>query len=204
MNLLLVDDHPLFGLGFAQALTAAASDMQVLTALSLAEGLALATAHADLDIVLVDYHLGAHNGIEGLRRFGQQFPLVARVLISGDETPTLLAAARSAGASGFLGKSQPLALMLSSLQTVAEGGLAFGSIPRHELPAVSATAAPLPTLRQLEVLAMLAHGQPNKRIAAALGIAERTVKLHVTALLMHLGARNRTHLIVVARERGLL
>ncbi len=204
MKLLLVDDHPLFGVGFAYALNAAAPEMQVLTAMSLKAGLDLAAAHADLDTVLVDYHLGVHNGIEGLRQFGRQFPLVARVLISGDETPTLLAAARAAGASGFLGKSQPLELMLSCLRAVAAGELAFGSIPRHELPAVAAKTTPQPTLRQLEVLAMVAHGQPNKRIAAALGIAERTVKLHVTALLMHLGARNRTHLLVVARERGLL
>ena len=204
MNLLLVDDHPLFGVGLAYALTTVAPEMQVLTAGSLALGLEIAAARPELDIVLIDYHLGAHNGIEGLRRFGQHFPLVARVLISGDETPTLLAAARAAGASGFIGKAQSLEHMLAALRAVADGGLAFGSIPRFELPSVSAAAAPQPTLRQLEVLAMVGHGQPNKRIAAALGIAERTVKLHMTALLAQMGARNRTHLLVVARERGLL
>lgn len=204
LKLLLIDDHLLFGVGFAHALTAAAPDIQVLMATSLTQGLALAGERADLDIVLVDYHLGQHNGIEGLRRFGQQFPLIARVLISGDETPTLLAAARAAGASGFIGKSQTLEHMLAALRTVAQGGLAFGSIPRNELPVVNAESAPLPTLRQLEVLTLVAHGQPNKRIASALGIAERTVKLHITALLVLLGARNRTHLLVLARERGLL
>ena len=204
MNLLLVDDHPLFGVGLAHALTTAAPEMQVLTACSLSQGLEAAAGQPELDIVLIDYHLGAHNGIEGLRRFGQQHPLVARILISGDETPTLLAAARAAGASGFIGKAQSLEHMLAALRVVADGGLAFGSIPRFELPSVSAAAAPQPTLRQLEVLAMVGHGQPNKRIAAALGIAERTVKLHITALLALLGARNRTHLLVLARERGLL
>jgi DNA-binding NarL/FixJ family response regulator len=153
MKLLLVDDHPLYGVGFAHALGAAEPGMQVLNASSLEEGLALAAAHPELDAVLVDYHLGALNGIEGLRRFGQQHPQVARVLISGDNT----------------------------------GG-----------------AAPQPTVRQLEVLALLAHGQPNKRIASMLGIAERTVKLHITALLTLMGARNRTQLLVVARERGLV
>ena len=173
LKLLLIDDHLLFGVGFAHALTAAAPDMQVLTATSLTQGLALAGERVDLDIVLVDYHLGQHNGIEGLRRFGQQFPLIARMLISGDETPTLLAAARAAGASGFIGKSQTLEHMLAALRTVAQGGLAFGSIPRNELPGVNAEAAPQPTLRQLEVLTLVAQGQPNKRIASALGIAER-------------------------------
>ena len=51
---------------------------------------------------------------------------------------------------------------------------------------------------------MLAQGQPNKVIASALGIAERTVKLHVTALFAALGARNRTHLALVAREQRLV
>ena len=51
---------------------------------------------------------------------------------------------------------------------------------------------------------MVAQGHPNKRIARELGIAERTVKLHVTALLDTLQARNRTHLLVVARAQGLL
>lgn len=202
MNLLLVDDHPLFGVGFAHALAAVAPDLHVLTAASLPQGLALAAGQAHLDIVLVDYHLGAHSGIEGLRSFGQQHPQVPRMLISGDETPTLMSAARAAGASGFLGKSQPLDRMLAALRVVAAGGLAFAGVPHSELRPVQEGRAP--TLRQMEVLSMLAKGDANKRIAATLGIAERTVKLHVTALLGQLGARNRTHLLVVARDRGLL
>jgi DNA-binding NarL/FixJ family response regulator len=71
----------------------------------------------------------------------------------------------------------------------------------HVIPAPS---APLPTARQLEVLALLAQGLPNKRIASTLGIAERTVKLHVTALLRAFEADNRTHLLVLLRTRGVL
>jgi DNA-binding NarL/FixJ family response regulator len=59
-------------------------------------------------------------------------------------------------------------------------------------------------MRQFVVLSLVAQGQPNKRIASELGIAERTVKLHVTALLEKLCARNRTHLLVVARDSGIL
>ncbi len=204
MKLLLVDDHLLFGVGFAHALSLAEPGVEVFNASSLDAALELATEHADLDIVLVDYKLGLDNGIDGLRRFGRQFPHIARMLISGDETLTLLAAARAAGASGFIGKTQSLAQMQAALKQVASGGLAFGSLPGSALPDVQLAGSPQPTLRQLEVLAMLAHGQPNKRIAAALGIAERTVKLHVTALLGQLGARNRTQLLVLARQRGLL
>lgn len=199
MKLLLVDDHPLFCVGFAHALAQALPMAQVLTAPTLDAGLQVARAEQDLDLVLLDQRLGAHTGLEGLRLFAAQFPLVARVLISGDEDPALATAARSAGASGFLGKSQPVPALATALQHIAEGGLVFG------IPAPApASAAPTPTARQREVLQLVAQGQPNKRIAQELGIAERTVKLHVTALLDTLQARNRTHLLVVARAQGLL
>ena len=223
MKLLLVDDHPLFAVGFAHALTQADPALHVLTAPALDDAMAIAAAEPELDIVLVDYRLGACSGIDGLRQMGARFPLLARMLISGEETHALVASARAAGASGFIGKSMPLEAMLAALHTVAGGGVAFAlaaewpRLPPGLAGAASAstststftsTAAPTlaaaPTQRQREVLSLVASGQPNKRIASELGIAERTVKLHVTALLDTLGARNRTHLVAVARQAGLL
>jgi len=211
MKLLLVDDHPLFAVGFAHALRQADPALLVLTAPALGDALAIAAAEPDLDIVLVDYRLGACSGIDGLRQMGARFPLLARMLISGEETHALVAGARAAGASGFIGKSMPLEAMLAALHTVAGGGVAFAlpaELPRSPMsPAPAASNvmhAASPTQRQREVLSLVASGQPNKRIASELGIAERTVKLHVTALLDTLGARNRTHLVAVARQAGLL
>ena len=210
MELLLVDDHPLFGVGFAHALASAAPGTSVHTALTLAAGLQAAAHMPDLDVVLIDYRLGEGNGLDGLREFGARLPWVARVLISGDEDPAVVAAARAAGATGFLGKSQPQDVMRDVLQTVVAGGAVFGAAPASaprpalSLPGLRSGSGPWPTARQMEVLALVAQGQQNKRIAAELGIAERTVKLHVTALLESLGARNRTQLALMARERGLL
>jgi DNA-binding NarL/FixJ family response regulator len=200
MKLLLVDDHPLFAVGFAHALVHASTGVEVRTASTIEEGLATALAWPLLDIVLVDYRLGADDGIAGLRLFGARFPLVARVLISGDEDPALAARARNVGASGFFGKSMTIDAVIAALLRIAAGEPVFTQ---------GATAASLPrgawpTARQMEVLALVAKGHQNKQIADELGIAERTVKLHVTALLDVLGARNRTHLLVMAREQGLL
>lgn len=199
MKLLLVDDHPLFGVGFAHALTQAREGLSVVTALTLQQGLAAAASLPDLDVVLIDYRLAGDDGLEGLRRFGSAHPLVARVLISGLEEPSLLQRARLAGAAGFLGKSLTIDQMLSALDCVCQGGECFDVTPSkgHDKGLT-------PTARQLEVLRLLVQGLPNKRIALELGIAERTVKLHVTALLDMLGARNRTHLLVRARETGLI
>ena len=201
MKLLLVDDHPLFCLGFAQALALSARDHEVFTAPSLDDGLALARSHASLDLVLVDYRLADGDGVEGLRRFGAAFPWLSRVLISGESNPALVDRARAAGASGFLGKALPIDAITHALDRIAAGETVF-------LAAADAMAGSspwtMPTLRQLEVLELLARGHPNKKIAVELGIAERTVKLHVSALLENLGARSRTHLMVLARERGLI
>jgi DNA-binding NarL/FixJ family response regulator len=199
MNILLVDDHPLFGIGFVHALTHASTDVKARVAPTLEEGLAVAAQTADLDIALIDYRLSFADGIEGLRRFGAQFPLVARVLISGDDDPALAARARAAGASAFISKALAIDRVLAALQRVAQGEVVFdaGSDERF-------AQTQWPTTRQMEVLSLIAQGHQNKRIASELGISERTVKLHVTALLELTGARNRTHLLVVAREKGLL
>ncbi len=200
MNLLLIDDHPLFGVGFAHAVAHARPDVAVQTAASIEQGLALAASAPALDIALIDYRLGQGDGLAGIRRFGNEHPLVARVLISGDEDAALAARARAAGASAFLGKSLAISQMLAALHTVCEGGEHF-ELTRAESPMASAGAGP--TARQLEVLTLIARGRQNKQIADELGIAERTVKLHVTALFDTLKARNRTHLLVRARELGL-
>jgi DNA-binding NarL/FixJ family response regulator len=199
MKLLLVDDHPLFAVCFSHALTQGGAGIDVDTAATIDSGLSRA-AWGSHDMVLIDQRLAGTGGIEGIRRFGAHYPLMARVLISGDEDAALVARAKSAGANGFLGKSQSIDQLRAALQSIGRGEPVSGFHP----PSLAAQASASPTKRQLQVLALLAQGQPNKRIASALGIAERTVKLHITALLQALGARNRTHLLIVGRDMGLL
>lgn len=200
MNVLLIDDHPLFGLGFVQALTLGRPDVDARTAPTLDQGLALAERWAALDVVLINHRPGAEDGVRGLRRFGAHHPRVARGLIAAEEHQVLPAQARAAGAAALLGKSMSADELREALEEVLRGGHVFPSW------SMSATAldSPGPTSRQREVLGLVASGRQNKQIAYELGIAERTVKLHVTALLSATAARNRTHLLVRARELGLL
>jgi len=199
MKLLLIDDHPLFAVCFAHALTHAGAGIHVDTAPTIDDGLSRATWGSH-DMVLIDHRLVGADSIDGISRFSVHFPLMARVLISSDEDTALAARARSAGASAYLGKSRSIDQLLAALKLIVRGESVFGPRP----PSLPAHDDPSPTARQLQVLALVAQGQPNKRIASALGIAERTVKLHITALLHRLGARNRTHLLIVGRDLGLL
>ena len=91
-----------------------------------------------------------------------------------------------------------MAHIAAALDEVAAGGEAFDVLASRTGPQVASL-----TPRQLEVLLLVAQGRQNKQIAAELEIAERTVKLHITALLDTMDARNRTHLLVQARRAGL-
>lgn len=200
MNLLLVDDHPLFGLGFAQALAAARPGVAARWVPTLEQGLDAAAGWQALDVAVLDYRLdGADDGLQGLRDFGQRFPLVARVLITGEDPRLLAPRARAAGASACLGKHLDAPALLAALDTVLAGGERFDE-PAAPWPAEAGAL----TARQLDVLLLVAQGRLNKQIADQLGIAERTVKLHMTALMQALGARNRTHLLARAQALGLL
>lgn len=198
MNLLLVDDHPLFGAGFAHALEVVRPSVRVRHAATLEQGLAIAAQEAGLDIVLVDYRLAGEDGLAAMVEFGRRFPLVARVLITGEDVRLLARQARAAGAVGCLGKHHTAEALLAALDAVLAGGECFDLATAPTGPGEQVTP------RQMEVLGLIAKGRLNKQIADQLGIAERTVKLHITGLLQAFGARNRTHLLVKAREHGVL
>ena len=199
MNVLLISDQPLYCIGFVHALTRARASVQARSALSLEEGLRTAAAWEGMQVALIDFRLDGRDGLAALRRFRARFPAVACALISALDERCLVEGARAAGARGVLGKSLSIAELLAALDQICRGSESF---------ATSGAVAPgtprLATRRQREILSLVALGQQNKIIADDLGIAERTVKLHITALLSLTGARNRTQLVVRAREQGLV
>ncbi len=202
-KLLLVDPHPVYALGFAHAVRSQDPQLDVLSALSASHGLALARKHTDLDAVIIDHGPGSPGGLDALRGFAAEHKGLVRLLISDQPSRFVTAAARAAGARGCLSKAQTPAEIGAALRTLAAGGEVF-SLTRDTLRSEGfADLGALPTPRQREVLGLVSKGLPNKRIAALLGISERTVKLHITALLSLMRAGNRTQLLVLARQHGL-
>ncbi len=219
MKLLLVDDHPLFRTGLAAALNnlcesrhnAARPRTRIAAASTMEQGLALATRFAP-DIVLLDYHLQESSGLQVLREFACRFPLIARVVISGDDSPHTRTLVRAEGASGFISKTLAIEAVWSAITAVAEGGEwwhapepGFHLSDAARLRTDQTLASPAPaTLRQLEVLHLIAQGLGNRAIAQALFITERTVKQHVSDLFAKSGANNRIQLLHAAKHRGWL
>lgn len=201
MKVLLIDDHPIFCLGFEQAMRLADSRIETLVAPTLRDATHLIQEHADLDVVLVEHRLAVAYLPRAPRKVASLCPGVPCVMLAAEASLGKVQFAQSLGARGFLSKTLPAQVVAQALQHVIAGSPV--QFDRSGLDP-SSVLSDIPTRRQLEVLSLLGNGSSNKIIARHLGISERTVKLHVSALLSTLGARNRTQLLVLAREVGLV
>lgn len=215
MVVLVVDDHPLFREGLTQLLRDLDAQAEVLAEADARHGLAVAAARADLDLVLLDLTMPGMNGLDAVERFGEEAPGVPVVILSALEDPEQVRRALALGAVGYIPKSTPSPTMIDALRLVLGGGM---YVPPLMLSAMGSGSEPAPqpaqrneqrapealTDRQIEVLALLATGKSNKLIARELGLSEKTVKAHITAVFRLLGVVNRTQAALEARHRGLI
>lgn len=210
-TLLIADDHPLFCAALQQAAATAVPGCRILLADSLAATFAQLEAHADIDLLLLDLHMPGSHGLAGLGNVRARFPAVATLVVSAHDEPRIVQRALNHGASGFIPKNSPPASIGDAIRTVLdcrpwipEGIAAALSAlpPDHGDEALAQSLARL-TGQQFRVLEMIAEGLINKQIGARLGIQERTVKAHVSAILDKLGAVNRTQASVMLRSLDL-
>jgi DNA-binding NarL/FixJ family response regulator len=135
------------------------------------------------------------------------------VVLSGSENRDDVMRAIDGGAMGFIPKTQPSRVVINALRLVLAGGVYLPveilAAPASTATAPSSSAAVSSpanlglTERQGEVLALLIQGKPNKIICRELGLAEGTVKIHVTAILKALGVANRTQAVIAVSRLGL-
>jgi two-component system, NarL family, response regulator LiaR len=210
IRVLIADDHAVVRQGLRTFLDLQADIDVVGEAADGEEAVAVAAEHAP-DVILLDLVMPRLDGIGALRRLRETAP-AARVIVltSFGEDERLFTALR-AGASGYLLKDVEPAELVRSIRTVHGGGAPLS-------PAVAARVveelasgggagrAPADDLtpRELEVLCLIARGRSNKRIALELGVAEKTVKTHVSHVLAKLGLSDRTQAALYAVREGLV
>lgn len=196
MNILIVDDHPLFRAALTGVVQSVCEGTSVSEAESYAEAIACLRRQA-FDLVLLDLLLPGMNGthqINEMIRLVGDHPLV---VVSGVEDPKVVADIRQCGAAGFIAKSLPPQGMAAGLKVVLDGGRFF---PEQAAPPPrSASAAPL-TPKQNEVLDLLVLGKSNKEIANDLKLSTNTVKVHVTDILRKLRVSSRAQAIAACRS----
>jgi two-component system nitrate/nitrite response regulator NarL len=210
MRILVVDDHTLFREALIPLLEQMADAVCVIEAATDAEALAATRLYDDLSLIVLDLGLSGKPGVAGLRSLRESVPDVPVVVLSGETDPKIIRDTIDAGARGFIPKSIGIHGLHNALGSVLKGEI---YLPLGLLAEESGEVAASPesasnslsglSQRQLDVLQLLARGLPNKSIARQLGVSEGTVKLHVSAILRSLGARNRTEAVREAVRRGL-
>ena len=207
IRVLLADDEPLVRHGLRTIL---ASDPGIKVVGEAADGAAAVARTRQLvpDVVCMDVRMPAVDGIRATELvLALPHPPKVLVVTTFSSDAYLLDALR-AGASGFVLKRASAPELIAAVRTVAAGdGLLFPSAVRDLVLRYGAhrsyAGEPL-TAREQDVLALLARGHANADIAAQLLLGTETVRTHVASLLRKLGARDRTHAVVLAYESGLV
>jgi DNA-binding NarL/FixJ family response regulator len=221
IEVLIVDDHPIFRQGICHLLESVSGIGNIGQASSLEEAIGwLKARHAD--VVLLDHTLPGINGVDGMPRlFSVQPELQVIVLTICDDDEVLIKAIRS-GACGYILKDAPPERLIAAIKAAARGECRVsGSLVRtlfaratdpenavgtqqsaqHSQPCALASGETL-TSREIEVLACLLKGESNKEIARELGLSPNTIRNHLQRLQERFGARNRVQLALYARDCG--
>ncbi|MGH2875009.1 MAG: response regulator transcription factor [Solirubrobacteraceae bacterium] len=194
LRVLVVDDHDVVHWGFRVLLGEQPWVERCLAARSGAEALALLPALAP-DVALVDLFLAGESGVDVCESIRRASPGTRVLLISGAGRMSR-AAARAAGASGFVSKAWEAREVARAVRMVGNGMTVFE-------PAVEQPAPPL-TERERDVLELIAGGSTNREIAERLYLSPHTVKEHTSALYRKLQVRNRAEAVRRAQRIGLL
>ena len=203
MKVLLIDDHPLILAALSHVIEALGEEVSVIAVDHAEAARAALKSQTDLDLVLLDLHLGEVSGFDLLDEFRADYPALPIVVISASEQAADVMRAIDHGAMGFVPKRSGTDLLTEALQLVLAGGIyvpPLGFLPQQATPAPAKPVLPGLTPRQNAVLALLLQGKPNKIIARELDIAVDTVKDHVAAVLKLLGVSTRTQAVLAVGQ----
>jgi DNA-binding NarL/FixJ family response regulator len=214
IRVLVADDQALLRTAFS-SLIDAEDDLEVVAeAADGREAVDLAAARSP-DVVVMDVRMPVMDGIEATRRVCSEGAGAPRVLIlTTFDLDEYVFEALRAGASGFALKSRPLEELLSAIRLVATGEALLAPSVTRRLIAHFADRARVSvrgrasldalTEREREVLLLVAQGLSNPELAERLCVSVPTAKTHVSRILTKLGARDRTQLVIIAYESGLV
>lgn len=209
-TVLIVDDHPVFRSGL-RALLESAPDVEVVGEASSGEEAVALAAELLPDAVVMDLQMpGGMNGVQATRQIAERSPAVqVLVLTMFDDDDSVFAAMR-AGAAGYLLKDAEHSDVVRAVVAVARGDVIFGPgiaqrVRDHLSGARPPAGSPFPelTVREVEILDLIATGANNASIARRLGIAPKTVRNASSNIFLKLQVADRAEAIIRGRDAGL-
>lgn len=201
IRLLVVDDHPLMREGIAAVLQRQ-GDMALAGEAS--DGAEAIEAYRRLqpDVTLMDLQMPGMDGLEAIMTLRSEFPASRLLVLTTYQGDAQAWRALKAGAVGYLLKSTLRTELLDAVRTVHAGG-------RWILPEVAQALArhagqEMLTEREVDVLQRVASGLSNREVAQTLSLTEDAIKARLKGIMAKLGARDRTHAVTIALQRGLI
>ncbi|WP_066936892.1 response regulator transcription factor [Microtetraspora fusca] len=207
IRVLLADDHPVVRRGLA-ALLATLPGIQVVAQAGTGEEALREVALNRPDVAVMDLRMPAMDGVEATRRIVRDYPATAVLVLTMFQEDTLVAEALRAGAHGYLLKVAEQDEIERAIRAVAAGDAIFSSAVARRVLGRITVDPDVPSLPQLsprerQVLDLIAAGATNESIAHRLGVAQKTVRNHISAIFLKLGVTSRAEAIVMARDAGL-
>jgi DNA-binding NarL/FixJ family response regulator len=212
IQVLLVDDQPLFREGLAFLLSQQA-DFEVVGEANHGNE-AIALCHTlQPDVILMDIQMPICNGIEAIREIHERYPWIRILVLTTFDQDEYIWQSLQSGALGYLLKNTPIQQMAEAIRSIQQG---YGQLGPTIAPRVFAQPQPVSALqdplarvdsllgsfnqRERDVLIRLAQGSSNREIAKSLNLTEGTAKNYITRILSKLGVRDRTQAALWAQK----
>jgi two-component system NarL family response regulator len=201
IRVLMVDDHPIVRFGLA-AFLGLQDDIEVVGAAASGQEALSILKETSVDIILIDLRMPGLSGIETLQKIVAIAPDARSIVLSSFEYDEEIYAAVKAGARGYLLKEAPAGGIIDAIRMVHQGKQAF---PRRIADSLSNRdlSAGL-SIREKEILSLVAKGLTNKEVAGTLGLSQFTVRNHLMHIMEKLDASDRTEAIFIALQTGLI
>jgi DNA-binding NarL/FixJ family response regulator len=204
IRILLVDDHPVVRAGLSGLLSSQHDFEVVGEASNGMEALGLLDKLKP-DVVLMDLRMPQMDGVSAIRQIRAKLSKVQVLVLTTFDTDSEIVRAVEAGATGYLLKDVPREELFRAVRLCARGEAVLSPpIAARLLGRMRGPAEENLSMRELEVLSLVARGLSNKEIARKLKISEATVKTHLLHAFGKLGVDDRTAAVTVALERGIL